>query len=583
MQFVYINVIYLMLIPVLVLMFLILTKKNSFDKYFSKDILEKLCISSKYFSNKSRNIILFISLIFMIIALSRPVANEKQQELKQKLNAIVIAIDISKSMKASDIYPNRLEFAKKKLLDIIDISKTNAIAVVLFAKSSFILSPVTQDFTSLKILIENLDTGMNFDNGTNIYSTLETTNKLLKNYKNKNLILLSDGGDKKEFDEEIEFAKKNNISVYTISTATKQGAAIKQDDGNYLTDKNNNIVTVKLNEDIKNLSLETSAAYINYSLDSNDIKQILNEIDSKSKKEEFKKQKFKTYTELFYYPLGLGIFLLLIAFSSLPNFTSKNKKTIQSILFLALFFNINEINASTFDFLKIEEANKAYKAKNYEKAAKEYSKISKSPQSSYNLANSFYKEGKYKEAINEYKNIKTQDKDLNYQNLHNLGNSYVKNKNLEEAKKAYENALKIKDDKQTKENLDLVNKALKEKQEKQEKQENQNNQSNQDKQNNKNKKDKQNDKNDKNDKNNQSNQDKENDKENKQDKQKKQGNNNKQNNQKNQLDKKVSNKSEISDLEEEKWFKQLENQKTNSLLKKIESQKEENNNLENPW
>ena len=572
MQFLYINVIYLMLIPVFILMFLILTKKNSFDKYFSKDILEKLCVSSEYFSNKSRNIILFISLIFMIIALSRPVANEKQQELKQELNALVIAIDISKSMKASDIYPNRLEFAKKKLLDIIEISKTNAIAVVLFAKSSFILSPLTQDFTSLKILIENLDTGINFDNGTNIYSTLETTNKLLKNYKNKNLILLSDGGDKKEFTEEITFAKKNNISIYTIATATKQGAAIKQDDGNYLTDKNKNIVTVKLNEDIKNLSLETNAAYINYSLDSNDINQILNEINSKSKKEEFKDQRFKTYTELFYYPLGLAIFLLLIAFSSLPKFTSKNKKTMQSILFLALFFNINEINAASFDFQTIDEANKAYKAKNYQKAAKEYSKIDKSPQSTYNLANSLYKEGKYKKAITEYKNIKTEDKDLNYQNLHNLGNAYVKNKNLEEAKKAYENALKIKNDKQTRENLDLVNKALKEKQ---------NNKSNQDKQDNKDNKDNQSKQKDKQDnKNNQSKQKDKQDNKNNKDNQSKQ--NDKEKNKKN-TENKVSSKNEISDLEEEKWFKQLKNQKTNSLLKKVESQKKENNNLENPW
>ena len=557
MQFLYINVIYLMLIPVFILMFLILTKKNSLDKYFSKEVLEKLCVSSEYFSNKIRNIILFISLLFMILALSRPVMNEKEQEIKQKLNAIVIAIDISKSMKANDIYPNRLEFAKKKLLDIIKIAKTNAIAIVLFAKSSFILSPVTQDFTSLKILIENLNTGMNFDNGTNIYSTLVTTNKLLRNYKNKNLILLSDGGDKKEFIEEITFSKKNNINVYTIATATKQGAAIKQEDGNYLTDKDKNIVTVKLNENIKNLSLETNAAYINYSLDSNDINQILNEINLRSKKEEFKDQRFKTYTELFYYPLGLGIFLLLIAFSSLPSFTFKNKKTIQSILFLALFFNINELNATSFDFQTIDEANKAYKAKNYEKAANEYSKINKSPQSTYNLANSLYKEGKYKKAINVYKNIKTQDKDLNYQNLHNLGNAYVKNKNLEEAKKAYENALKIKNDKQTKENLELVNKALEEKQNKEkQKQDNQNNQEKS--------KDKQ-----------------EQNSEEKKDKTKKQEENKKQKSKKQSKDK-ITNRNEISDLEEEKWLKQLENQKTNSLMKKMEYSKD-SNSLENPW
>ena len=154
MQFLYINVIYLMLLPSIILMILIIKKKNSFEKYFSKEILKKLSISSQYFSNKARNITLFIALLLMTIALARPVTNEKIHDTKQQLNAVVIAIDISKSMMANDIYPNRLEFAKKKLLDIIEISKTNALGVILFAKSSFILSPITQDFTSLKILCQ---------------------------------------------------------------------------------------------------------------------------------------------------------------------------------------------------------------------------------------------------------------------------------------------------------------------------------------------------------------------------------------------------------------------------------------------
>jgi len=550
-QFLYINVIYLMLIPTFILMFFILTKKNSFDKYFSKEVLEKLSVSNQYFSNKARNIILFISLLFMIIALARPVINEKEYKSKQELNAVIIAIDLSKSMLANDIYPTRLEFAKKKLLDIIELSKTNALGIILFAKSSFILSPVTQDFTSLKILIENLDSGMNFDNGTNIYSTLETTNKLLKNFKNKNLILLTDGADKKEFKKEIEFANKNNINIYIIATATKKGAAIKLKNGNYLVDKKGNIVTVRLNEYIKNLSLKTNGAYINYSLDSNDISQILNEINSKSKKQEFKEKRFKTYTELFYYPLSFGIFLLLIAFSSLPKLSFKNKKTIQSILFLILFFNLDKINAATFDFQTIIDANKAYKAKDYEKAAEEYKKVNKSPQAKYNQACSLYKEKKFKEAINIYKSIESDDKDLNYKKFHNLGNAYVKTQNLQEAKKAYENALKLKNDKQTKENLELVKKVLREpKNSKKEKNTSQDKKKQENKKQNKQKKNKQ--------------------------KKKEQENTKEKNIQK-------TKQNEISDLEEKKWLEQLENQKTNPLIKKMKSKKEGNELEGNPW
>ena len=556
MQFLYINVIYLMLIPTLVLMYFIITKKSSFDKYFSKEVLEKLSLSNQYFSSKTRNIILFISLLFMIIALARPVSNEKVHNSKQELNAVVIAIDISKSMLANDIVPTRLEFAKKKLLDIIARSKTNAIAVVLFAKSSFILSPITQDFTSLKILIENLDTGMNFDNGTNIYSTLETTKKLLRNFKNKNLIILSDGADKKDFKEEIEFANKNNINIYVIATATKNGAAIKLKDGNYLVDNKGNIVTVRLNENIKSLSLETKGAYINYTLDSNDITQILNEINSKSEKQVFQEKRFKTYTELFYYPLALAIFLLLIALSSPPKISFKKKRISSSLFLLTLLFNIQNLDAISFDFETIKEANNAYKNEDYKKAAKKYSSLEKKEQAKYNLANSLYKDGKFKEAINEYKSIKSDDKDLNYKKLHNLGNSYVKNSKLQEAKKAYKNALKIKNDKQTKDNLDLVNKALKKQEQKDKNSDKQN--KNSDKQN----KNKDKDKN------------KDTKKSEKKEESKKEES--KQNNQK------TANQNEISDLEEDKWLKQLENQKTNSLMKKMESKKEDNNSYK-PW
>lgn len=567
MQFLYINVIYLMLIPSIILMILIVKKKNSFYKYFSEEVLEKLSVSNQYFSNKVRNIILFISLLLMIIALARPVTNEKIHESKQQLNAVIIAIDVSKSMMANDIYPNRLEFAKRKLLDIIELSKNNALGVILFAKSSFILSPVTQDFTSLKILIENLDTGINFDNGTNIYSTLETTNKLLKNYKSKNLILLSDGADKKEFKEEIQFANKNNINIYTIATATKKGSAIKLKDGNYLVDKKGNIVTVGLNENIKDLSLETNGGYINYSLTSNDIDQILNEINTKSKKQKFEEKRFKTYTELFYYPLFLSLFFLLCAFSSLPKIKFGNKKIVSTIFTIVISLNLTNVQASIFDFKTIEEANNAYKAEDYKKAIKNYSNIKQNEQAQYNLANSLYKDGKFKEAIKKYNDIKTENKDLNFQKLHNIGNSYVNTKNLQKAKTAYENALKLKNDKETKENLELVNKALKKKEK------NKDNKK-QDKKKDDEKKDSQKNKSD--------------DKKEKQDKEKESKKKDKKEQSETADKKKKEQKetapkqNEISDLEEKKWLKQLENQKTNSLMKKMKSSKEDDSST-NPW
>lgn len=567
-----------MLIPAFLLMFLIIKKKGSLNKYFSNNALEKLSVSNQYFSNKARNITLFLSLLLMIIALSRPVIDEKTHTSKQELIPLVIAIDVSKSMLATDIHPNRLTFAKKKLLDIINNSKNTAISVILFAKNSFILSPLTQDFASLKILIENLDTGLNFDNGTNIYSTLEASNKLLKDYNQKNLLILSDGGDKKDFEDEIKYAKKNNIDIYTIAISTKKGAPIKLKNGNFLTNKNGDIVSVKLNEKIKDLSLKTNGGFINFTLNNSDINEILKDLTSKSKKSEFNKKSFKTYTELFYYPLALAILLLLISFSSLPNINRKTKRSLGFILFI-LSFNIFHIeaNASIMDFNLIEKANNDYKKENYKEASKSYESIGNSTaQKDYNLANSLYKEKKYKEAIDKYKNIKTEDRNLNFKKLHNLGNSYVQSKQLEKAKESYTNALKIKNDKETSENLDLVKKELKKRKESKDS-------GNKDK-----KEDKKEDKKSKKKKENQKNKKSKDSKEKNESKKKepkdkksegKESKDKKENTKKSKQQ--SANQNKISNKEEKKWLDQLKHQKTNSLLKEMKSSKQED--LDNPW
>jgi Ca-activated chloride channel family protein len=548
-----------MLIPSFILMYLIITKQSKIGSYFSKNALEKLSVSNQYFSNKARNITLFLSLIFMIIALARPVTNEKINDVKSELNAVVIAIDVSKSMNAIDIYPNRLEFAKTKLLNIIDTSKTEAIGVILFAKSAFLLSAVTQDFTSLKLLINNLNTGINFDNGTNIFSTLETTQKLLKDYKSKNLILLTDGADNTDFKNEIEFANKNNINVYTLALGTTQGSVIKQEDGNYLTDSKGNIVNVKLNENIKELSLKTKGGYINFSLNNDDINLILNDINSKSKKEIFDDKKYKTYTELFYYPLAIGIFLLLLAFSSFPTF-SKNKLSSIVLIYLFSFVNTNLNASSILDFNTIKEATQAYETKDYNKASNKFEKLDSNEYRDYNLANSFYKTNDFDKAINLYENIKSSNNDLEFKRLHNLGNSYAKKNDFQNAITNYENALKLKNDKETKENLELLKKALEDK---------------------KNKENKEQDKKQEPEKNDDSKENQNNEKDENKEQNKK--NNKSKDTQKKQEEKNQSEnqKQEMSNYEEEKWMKEIENQKTNSLLKKMESSKE--NSISNPW
>jgi Ca-activated chloride channel family protein len=544
-EFLYSKVLFL-LILLIVLIILLSTSKNNIQRFFNTDILNKLSINTNRLSNVSRNMLFLLALVLFLLALARPIINMKKQNIKQQLIPIVIALDVSKSMMARDIYPSRLELAKKKIYDVIKLSKNTTIGIVLFAQNSYIISPITEDFISLKYIIDNMDTTLNFTNGSNIYAVLEATQQMLKNFKAKNLIILSDGGNDEEYIKELEFSKNNKINIYTIGLATKQGAPIPTQNG-YLTSKDGKIVIVKLNESIKQLALKSNGGYIKFSLDNNDINSILNQIEINSKKEEFNFQKIKTYTELFYYPLSLAIFFLFLAFSSLPKIKEKFKVPMVAIMIIYSFLPFKMEASFLNDFNIIKEAKNSYIKENYKKAIKEYKKIKNSNQRDYNIANSYYKNGNYKKALDIYKNIHTKNKDLEYQKLHNIGNSYAKNNNLKKAKESYEKALKIKNDKQTSENLEMVKKAIKNKQNKQNKQ---------DKQKDTSKKHK-----DKNGKKN------------------KLGVNSK--NKSNKSKAKLENN--ITNREEKKWLQMLKNNKTPIMLRKVQSSQYKTNNPSRPW
>ncbi|MCK5110083.1 MAG: VWA domain-containing protein [Arcobacteraceae bacterium] len=587
MQFLYPNVLFLLAL-LGGLIFLLSTNKDNMERFFTSDILNKLLVQNKSMGKSTRNILFFMTLILFVIALARPVMNMKERNIKQRLIPIVIALDVSKSMRAADIYPSRLDLAKKKLKQIIALSKNTTIGIVLFAQNSYIVSPVTEDFTSLNYIVDNLDTTLNFANGSNVYAVLEATSQMLQEYKVKNLIILSDGGNDNLYSDELEFAKENEITIYTIGLATKQGSPIPVENG-YLTDANGKIVTVALNESIKNLSLNSGGGYIDFSLSHDDSEAIVTQIQKQSKKEELVSKKIKTYTELFYYPLALGILSLLIAFSSLP------RRKIAVFVILTFIYPQDNL-AGMLDFKNLEKAKEEYQNKNYKKAISNYKKVKVTNESNYNLANSYYKNGEYKKAIQSYDKIITSDKNLEYKKLHNLGNSYVKEKNLEKAKEFYEKALKLKDDEQTKENLEAVKKAMKKKENKDKK-----NQKKEDKKQDKDKKenkkqdkdakkgDKKNgEKKEDNDKEKQQKAKKEEDKkkknkDNKNEKNKSKKDTKKEGKEQSEVKQSKPSQKDISDMEEKKWMKSLQNKKTPILLQKVKSRIPTSADIEQPW
>ena len=603
---------YYMLPPLFILFGFLLTQKEAQATFFSDEVIDKLRVTSNTLTLKARNALFMMIGVLIVFALAGPVIKDGKVEIKAKSADIMIALDISDSMLAEDVYPNRLKLAKQKALEFIQDEPQERIGVIAFAQNSYLVSPLSFDHSAVGFLLKKLSTNSITEQGTNFLSMLEVVDNSIKKSDKKYLLILSDGGDKKDFSKEIAYAKEKNIAVFILGVGTKKGAPIKKENGEFIK-QNGKIIVSKLNENISKLATQTGGAYIQSVNSDADVKAMIKEIKAHSTQKELKSQEIARFIPLFYYPLGLALALLLIATSSMSK-REKVEVPAMFLLFLALGSFTPELRAGVLDFMKLEEAKKAYESGDYAKSEKlysEYATSSENGQTYYNKANALYKQGKFKEAVQNYERAVFDDKGERAQNFANLGNAYVKqggNENLQEAIKAYEDSLKIKEDKDVRENLEAVKKALEQQKKNKDnknkdKKEQKKNKQNKDKKNDKNKKDqdkKDQQNKDQNSKGDQDKQDKKNktdSKDKKQDKKKKDKKKDpakelkdkekkKQDKEKKQdiSNAKVSKKkAKMSDAEEKKWMKAL-NANQNTFMYMLNNNKpvKEDTN-EKPW
>ena len=464
MTFLHPEFLYYMLPPLFLLFGLLLTQKEQQAEFFSKEMMEKIRVSANTLTLKARNALFLLVGFFTVIALAQPVIKYGKVEIKAKSTDITIALDISDSMLAQDAYPNRLEAAKQKALTLLEEAKSERIGVVAFAKESYLVSPLSFDTAAVAFLLRQLDTSSITEKGTDFLSLLDVVQKSQREQERKIVLLLSDGGDKDDFSQEIAFAKKHDIRVFVLGMGTKKGAPIRLHDGTFLQHDGEMIFT-KLNEHIATLATKTGGVYIEQTTSFEDIKTMFGEMVHQDEKKELKSQEIERTKPLFYYPLAIAMLFLLLATSSF----GRGAKS----LFVALFFLSfhQDADAGMFDFMKLQEAKKAYESGEFDKAAQLYeahATKSQNPQSYYNTANAYYKQGKYKEAAETYKKAAFEDDESRAKNLSNLGNAYAKSGDLQKAIASYEESLKIKEDKDTQENLQTVKKALQKQQQKDE-------------------------------------------------------------------------------------------------------------------
>ncbi|MFA7082103.1 MAG: VWA domain-containing protein [Bacteroidales bacterium] len=323
----------LILIPFFLIIhyFYIKKKKERLRGFIDKHLIDNMVPNLSYGKQWTKFILLNIAYFFIIIAIANPQIGTSIEKSERKGTDLMVCLDISNSMLAEDIKPNRISRAKQSLNHLIDQLRNDRIGIVVFAGSAYIQLPITNDYGTAKTFIDLIDPSMISNQGTAIGEALIKANESFgeKNTsKSRSIILISDGEDNEE--EAVIVAKKiakEGIVINTIGFGLPEGALIpvvKSGQGKieYKKDANGSYVITKLNEDIlKNIASIGNGEYIRANNSSIGLDNVLARIN-KMEKNEYEAVAYKDYESRFYIFAFLAMVFLIIEFLV---FEKKNK------------------------------------------------------------------------------------------------------------------------------------------------------------------------------------------------------------------------------------------------------------------
>ena len=317
MTFVNPQLFWILILPLVIFSFVILRHKGSVINVFDKEVLKRLSIGDDSLPLVFRNSLLLFGILLMLIALARPVFDHGDRVVQLEGLSAVVALDISGSMRAKDIYPNRLEFAKKKIVTLFKEMPTDELAVIAFAHSSFMLAPFSSDKGTLEQIVEGV-TDEYINMSSTDFSALGTyVAELLEKKKPKILIVFSDGGEKKDLEAFAKTIKDENIYLYVVLVGTEAGSPVIDKEGKPLS-HNGAIAITQRNDDLGEVAMENKGAFIVAKTGTIGIKNLVATIKAQHQNKEQGEVTIHDREEFFYYPLGLGLLFLLLGFSSLP-------------------------------------------------------------------------------------------------------------------------------------------------------------------------------------------------------------------------------------------------------------------------
>ncbi|WP_327019047.1 VWA domain-containing protein [Croceibacter atlanticus] len=325
----------LAIVPVLLLLLIaaLIWKKRKQSQFADKDLLKKLSPNQSVFKTILKIVVLCLAIACLTIALVNPKIGTKLETVKREGVDVVFAIDVSKSMLAEDVAPNRLEKSQQLVTQIINSLASDRVGIIAYAGSAFPQLPITTDYASAKMFLQNMNTDMLSSQGTAINEAIQ----LAKTYYNDDeqtnrvLFIISDGEDHEGDSINIaEEASEEGIRIFTIGVGTTKGGRIPiKRNGvvlNYKKDQNDQTVITRLQEEtLKDIAKEANGEYLYNNITKETVEKVTEILQNMDKKE-FEAKQFADFKDQFQWFLGFGIFFLVLEVFLLERRTSWLKK-----------------------------------------------------------------------------------------------------------------------------------------------------------------------------------------------------------------------------------------------------------------
>jgi Ca-activated chloride channel family protein len=321
----------LLLLPVAVILWILneSRKKRALKRLGNTEFVRKLMPE---FSGIRPNLKFFLQLVavsLVIIILARPQFGSKLEEVKKQGIEVIIALDVSNSMLAEDIQPDRLTRAKQALTRLIDNLDNDKIGLIVFAGDAYTQIPITSDYISAKMFLTAINPDMVPKQGTAIGSAIELGMRSFSpgEGKSKAMIIITDGENHE--DDPVaaaEEASKAGIVIHTIGIGSVEGVPVPvtiNGRRDYLKDPEGNTVITKLDEDIlKKIAVAASGNYVRASNTNIGLDEIFSEI-RKMKKEDLESTMYTEYNDQFQIFAVISLVLLFTEFMIMDR---KNRK-----------------------------------------------------------------------------------------------------------------------------------------------------------------------------------------------------------------------------------------------------------------